>query len=610
MRTQKLFLAALICMLLSACKKDEGNTNMENTVSKMTTAINLHDDAAVKYKEVFLATGDKLEAIIEMAKWCLEQPSVQAVDIADDNIIYITFNNGLVTPVTVIPVDASGIHLVRGSGAGELRGFSLSKSSASDDYIIENDSVVIFIPFLDEFYAGGYPFLNKFSDGKQKLQPKLLLRQEADLAAINTFADYGLIILNTHGEFNGFEILTKISKFDDPWEPGREPFTEEEIKALIAQDNNLPLDKIENGELELSFKILAGANGSGVSIQCSEGVIVTDKYIRKLPRLNKAIVFGNHCNSGFTYHGPNENNLPEAWKSIGAITYYGYAFPDGGTAAADNNFCKEMEDSLITNLLYALDSTGIAHLKNNTTKHVEPYAKRRTGGVRVPVPGTDYSTREYTEEHPLVLMDLHLEHFHDQRYKYKPCGDTLIDSRDGQKYATVCVGDQVWMAENLNYGSGHCYEDIPANCETYGQFYYWPDATNDSASNDVPSGIRGVCPAGWHLPSDAEWDILVNNLGGVDVAGGKMKALNLWDSPNTGADNSSGFNGLPAGLLDSNQINHSLNYMSLGRTTTFLTTRKFDADEAYGRSLSYQTARCNSLYMPISRRVSVRCVKD
>jgi uncharacterized protein (TIGR02145 family) len=136
---------------------------------------------------------------------------------------------------------------------------------------------------------------------------------------------------------------------------------------------------------------------------------------------------------------------------------------------------------------------------------------------------------------------------------------------DGNIYETVKIGTQIWMAENLktsHYRNGSAIKEIEdnttwANIEkagastpgwcyyngtainnpTYGKLYNWY-AVNDS---------RHLCPTGWHVPTDVEFQLLSNDLGGDEVAGGKMKATTLWTAPNTGADNSSGFSALPAG---------------------------------------------------------------
>ena len=135
---------------------------------------------------------------------------------------------------------------------------------------------------------------------------------------------------------------------------------------------------------------------------------------------------------------------------------------------------------------------------------------------------------------------------------YKPTieettSGTFIDSRDGNEYNWVQIGDQIWMAENLKYlpsvvGSGTGSETTPYyyvygyngtnvadakatdNYATYGVLYNWTAAMDGEASSTTnPSGIQGVCPAGWHLPSDAEWTELTDYLGGTSVAGGKLK---------------------------------------------------------------------------------------
>lgn len=113
---------------------------------------------------------------------------------------------------------------------------------------------------------------------------------------------------------------------------------------------------------------------------------------------------------------------------------------------------------------------------------------------------------------------------------------TITDSRDGQDYKTVTIGTQTWLAENLNYTSdnSYCYDDDNSNCTTYGRMYDWQRALT-------------VCPDGWHLPTDVEWTVLTDYLGGESVAGGKMKSITGWPGGNQGSTNSSGFSGLPGG---------------------------------------------------------------
>ena len=113
---------------------------------------------------------------------------------------------------------------------------------------------------------------------------------------------------------------------------------------------------------------------------------------------------------------------------------------------------------------------------------------------------------------------------------------SLTDPRDGQNYLTIEIGSKTWMAENLNYeiGTTWCFDDDPINCTIYGKMYDWHTA-------------QVACPVGWHLPTIEEWDETIAYLGGSTIAGGTMKSTQGWNTPNTGASNSSGFTGLPGG---------------------------------------------------------------
>ncbi len=156
----------------------------------------------------------------------------------------------------------------------------------------------------------------------------------------------------------------------------------------------------------------------------------------------------------------------------------------------------------------------------------------------------------------------------------------LVDDRDGQIYKTVKIGDQVWMAENLNYAylqptdeldsSSFCYNDSAEYCEKYGRLYLW-SAAMDSAGTWSLNGkgcgyenecsptypVRGVCPEGWHLPSRTEWSILLTAVGGqltmrgYSTAGTKLKSTSGWKDfigTNSNGTDDFGFSALPAGF--------------------------------------------------------------
>ena len=139
------------------------------------------------------------------------------------------------------------------------------------------------------------------------------------------------------------------------------------------------------------------------------------------------------------------------------------------------------------------------------------------------------------------------------------CGDPFTDSRDGQTYNSVQIGDQCWMAENLNIGTQidgvitmsdnsiiekYCYDDDSMNCEIFGGLYQW----NEMMQYKTTQSEQGICPNGWHLPSDAEWFVMENyldpSINNPDITG--------WRGIDCGeqllAGGSSGFEALFAGL--------------------------------------------------------------
>jgi len=220
-------------------------------------------------------------------------------------------------------------------------------------------------------------------------------------------------------------------------------------------------------------------------------------------------------------------------------------------------------------------------------------------------------------------------------------GDSIINY-GGQSYPTVIIGDQIWMAKNLNIGGmidstqnqtdntlmeKYCYHNSTANCDTYGGLYQWAEmvqylygATNTTSWNPVPGGnVQGICPPGWHIPTDAEWKTLEMHLGmtqtetdvwdwrGIHNEGGKLKEIGTmhWDSPNTGATNSSGFTALPGGYRYSNGSFHYLDYYGYWWSSS----ETSDAG-AWDRGLSYGYGQVFRGGYEKTGGFSVRCLKD
>ena len=204
-------------------------------------------------------------------------------------------------------------------------------------------------------------------------------------------------------------------------------------------------------------------------------------------------------------------------------------------------------------------------------------------------------------------------------------GQTVTDI-DGYTYKTVTIGTQTWMAENLNtkkYSDGtaipfvinstvwcklstgaFCYYDDNADhAVVYGMLYNWYAV--DTASN----GGKNICPQGWHVPSDAEWTILSDYLGGAGVAGGKLKESGTihWTSPNTGATNETGFTALPGGWHYGNNGSFYL----IGITGHWWSSSANLSGLVYYRYLNYDNSHLHRYNTDDKHDgFSVRCVKD
>jgi len=203
----------------------------------------------------------------------------------------------------------------------------------------------------------------------------------------------------------------------------------------------------------------------------------------------------------------------------------------------------------------------------------------------------------------------------------EPCPGIPSFTYQGQTYNTVLIGSQCWMKENLNYATGNswCYDNNSSNCNTYGRLYDWATIMNgEASSNSVPSGVQGICPVGWHIPSDEEWKILEGtvdsqypvgdpewnqtNWRGYD-AGKNLKTISGWGANGNGTD-LFGFSGLPGGY----RINDGYFY-GVGYVGDWWTSTEYNSG-AWGRSLNYSLPE---VYRPNDYKdygFSVRCLRD
>jgi uncharacterized protein (TIGR02145 family) len=194
------------------------------------------------------------------------------------------------------------------------------------------------------------------------------------------------------------------------------------------------------------------------------------------------------------------------------------------------------------------------------------------------------------------------------------CPTTMTDLRDNEVYCIVTIGTQTWMAENLRYNASGSWLN-PANpSTTYGRSYDWATVMNGSStSSSNPSGVQGICPSGWHLPSDSEWNEMEMALGmpAADTAntgwrgtdhGTKMKSTTGWISGN--GTNASGFNAFPAGGYG------SVSFYGLGGYAYFWSSTEGSGSGAWNRSLDSGSATVFRYDNGKANGFSCRCVEN
>jgi uncharacterized protein (TIGR02145 family) len=316
---------------------------------------------------------------------------------------------------------------------------------------------------------------------------------------------------------------------------------------------------------------------------------------------------------------PSEvETLPPAIIDAEHVRLTGNVTKEGSSAVTARGFCWALTENPAVSGNFSQNESGSGEYAEDilvtpdTTYYVKAYATNSTG--------TTYGNQ--------VSFKTHAENL-----------GKFSDDRDKRIYKWVKIGTQVWMAENLAYlpdvspsstGSEtnfhfyvNGYEGTDVNAITssnymiYGVLYNWPAAMSGSAgSSDNPSGIQGICPVGWHLPSDAEWKILEVCLGmiqsntdefGWRTSGNiekKLKAIAGWLGEGNG-NNSSGFGSLPGG-----RRRNAGGFEAVGYNTFYWSTSEADGMTAYWRYIDFLPNGVNRLSANKSNGLSVRCIRN
>ncbi len=215
-----------------------------------------------------------------------------------------------------------------------------------------------------------------------------------------------------------------------------------------------------------------------------------------------------------------------------------------------------------------------------------------------------------------------------------PTKTIFVDSRDGTSYNKVTIGTQTWMAENLNYdpgtGNSACYDNQPSNCNEYGRLYNWLTAMNlpstcyetSNCPSQIQSPHKGICPSGWHIPSNADWDRLLRYVDGTsgtespyysNTAGKYLKASTGWN-PYSGIENldTYGFGALPGGsALSVDWFNDAGTYGNWWTASEIEDNGFFENNyNAYGRYIGAGNEDAGVTNYVKAQLLSVRCLQD
>jgi uncharacterized protein (TIGR02145 family) len=592
-------LALGFCVLIfSQCKSIAPTAPSENTPSLLEVEQILASTHDRFLLEADSTNGDPWKALMLTANWVQKQPTVQTVATIDSAYINIVLKSGLTATYFFDPVDDSGRTIFRGGGprtppkSPKLVG-TLSKNS------IKNKKVLLYAPAYTEFHL--QPTIQKTIDSLSSaglgLVVTLLKDEECTPAILSTFGNYGLVIMDTHGSPESFMSGTIIDIHDGDTTDARYR------NAVILQAGQDVYDRLLTKDLSIhaqtNISILTPNWQKRQNLNRIEKVYVTTNYIRSQPSMPNTVIFGNMCYSGFGTPDAARNILypmRTAFLDKNPISYYGYTLENGSSEVVTDNFAKEMEETFVQRLANDNDSTGNANLrKSDDAEFFDTYLDAFIFNLR--------------SKHITLLF----RHWGADDYSYdRGCVSQFTDGRDGQVYKAVCIGDQNWMAQNLNYNApgSVTYNNDPANGAIYGRLYNFQTFMQGAApSTAEPSGVQGVCPKGWHVPSDAEWSTLFVALG--DSGGGAIKSTSsLWSSPNFGATNRSGFSALPGGESADLAIPDA--FGEIGNLAVFGTTTTLTASSGDWSTWGV-LASSNTLdtFQELQKgAVSCRCVKD
>ncbi len=597
------FLLFSILLITSACKKNKSNGGAvtDSVREDVQQLYSLHQSIAAQFESSLdgynISDFDVDLHAEDILVWIKNQPNVAEAEMQALDLFWIKHTNGLESTMIFRPKPTKASEIGRGAAStgAALTKFPLGElpllKSAKDDKLIKNKKALIILAHSSDFYA---PYCT-LSDAKN-IQDVVELLEYADidlevdikvdqgLAAFHNIDDYGFILIETHGSRDG-SFSSGEEVFDKNLLAGSNPPLTNAITS-IAEDvrkNHVIVTTFWDYDLNKAVEI------SSASWTLTPAFVAKQNW-----DFDDAVWLGNYC-----YSGANFGVMADAFKTKGLKTFYGYGWAHGPSHEITNGMAWRTEDTIIRSLFYDVDTTGIAHLEKGVNEITDTLLWNK---IPQRIKDRYWTPKFVTSAQPM-------RHFLDPGYRFDDCDTALIDSRDNKEYKIVCIGEQVWMAENLNWqGAGSCFDGNPQNCKTYGRWYTQVELTGGTYSDSNPSGVQGICPKGWHVPSIAEWQEMLTTIGGATSAGGKLRdSSSLWDT-DPGTDDF-GFAALPAGECSIDLSTSTYDCFNMGDDANFWTSSS--STGGYGEYILIQGIDyVSQLSAPQDSKFSCRCLKD
>jgi len=301
-----------------------------------------------------------------------------------------------------------------------------------------------------------------------------------------------------------------------------------------------------------------------------------------------------------------------AFMNAPAGTLIGYATSPGSTAS-DGSGKNGLYTSAILESIQIPDIT-ITQMFQNVGKIVS----QKSGKQQTPWISSSMTGDFYFNTGEIVRSEIQETNSNEIKTTYET--NFFVDTIDNQRYKFIKIGNQVWMAENLKTAKLNDGTAIPlvtdnkewSNLKMSGYCFY----NNDEADNKAKFGALynwysintgKLCPSGWHVPSDAEWTTLINYLGGMVGGGGKLKETGTdnWESPNTGADNESGFAAVPGGYRFKDGT-----FLEISNYGLLWSATGAGATSAWNRYLYYNSSNTSRSSLNKKLGLSIRCLHD